>query len=179
MAEKFRGSGPLFNDLVEFFVGDDWAPEQIEDQPVLKMEFEGDNGKWTCLAFAYDDRERVVFYSLLPLQVPEEKRMAMAEFITRANFGMEIGNFEMDFSDGTLQFRTSLDIEGGELTPMMIQNLAYVNVGVTNQYLPGAVMVVEGDATPLEAIEKVESEEPAGEEAAEAGSVEDQMGEEA
>jgi hypothetical protein len=154
MAEKFESSGPIFNDLAEFFVGDEWSPEQVERQPVLRMDFEGDNGKWSCLAFAHDDRERVVFYSLLPLQVPEEKRAAVAEFITRANFGMEIGNFEMDYSDGTLQFRTSLDIEGGELTPMMIQNLAYTNVAITNQYLPGVVMVVEGDAPPPRRLKK-------------------------
>lgn len=157
MATNFKSSGPIFNDLVEFFKGDEWEPEQVVDQPVLTMGFEGDHGRWTCLAYAYDDRERVVFASLLPLEVPEEKRTLAAEFITRANFGMEIGNFEMDYSDGTVQFRTSIDIEGGELTPKMIQNLAYVNVTVTDQYLPGLVMVVEGDATPEEAIQKVES----------------------
>ncbi len=159
MAEKFKSSGPIFNDLAEFFTGDEWGPEQIEEQPVLQMDFEGDNGRWTCLAFAHDDRERVVFTSLLPVEVPEDKRILAAEYLTRANFGMEIGNFEMDFSDGAVQFRTSIDIEGGELTPKMIQNLAYVNVTVTDQYLPGLVMVVEGDATPEEAIQKVETTE--------------------
>ena len=160
MAEKFHSSGPIFDDLVEFFTGDEWSPEQIEDQPVLKMDFEGDNGKWTCLAFAYDERERVVFASVLPVEIPdEEKRAEIAEYITRANFGMEIGNFEMDYSDGSVQFRTSVDIEGGELTPKMIQNLAYVNVTVTDQYLPGLAMVLEGDATPEEAIAKVENSE--------------------
>ena len=159
MAEKFKSSGPIFNDLAEFFIGDEWGPEQVEEQPVLRMDFEGDNGRWTCLAFAHDDRERVVFTSLLPVEVPEEKRLLAAEFLTRANFGMEIGNFEMDFSDGAVQFRTSIDIEGGELTPKMIQNLAYVNVTVTDQYLPGLIKVVEGDATPEEAILQVEASE--------------------
>ena len=159
MADKFKSSGPIFDDLVEFFTGDDWSPEQIEDQPVITMNFEGEHGSWTCLAFAYDDRERVVFTSLLPVEVPEEKRQAVAEYLTRANFGMEIGNFDMDFSDGAVQFRTSIDIEGGELTPKMIQNLAYLNVTVSDQYLPGLAMVVEGDATPVEAIEKVETPE--------------------
>ena len=157
MAEKFNSSGPIFDDLVEFFTGDEWGPEQIEDQPVLKMDFEGDNGKWTFLAFAYDESERVVFASALPVEVTEDKFADAAEFITRANFGMEIGNFEMDYSDGSVQFRTSVDIEGGELTPKMIQNLAYVNVTVTDQYLPGLVMVLEGDATPEEAIDHVEN----------------------
>jgi hypothetical protein len=159
MADKFKSSGPIFDELAEFFTGDDWSPEQIEDQPVLRMNFEGENGSWTCLAFAYDDHERAVFTSVLPVEIPEEKRLEAAEYLTRANFGMEIGNFDMDFTDGSVQFRTSIDVEGGELTPKMIQNLAYLNVTVSDQYLPGLVMVVEGDATPLEAIEKVEASE--------------------
>ena len=158
MAEEHKG-GALFNELVEFFTGDEWGPEQLEDQAVLRMEFEGDNGKWTCLAFAHDDRERVVFTSLLPVTVSTDKLPAAAEFICRANFGMEIGNFELDYSTGAVQFRTSIDIEGGELSPKMIQNLAYVNVWVTDQYLPGLVMVLEGDASPSEAIETVENKE--------------------
>jgi hypothetical protein len=159
MADKFKSSGPVFDNLAEFFEGDEWNPEQVDDQAILRMDFEGDNGKWTCLAFAYDENERAVFTSLLPVEVPEEKRLAVAEYLIRANFGMEIGSFDMDFSDGAVQFRTSIDIEGGDLTPKMIQNLAYVNVTVTDQYLPGLVMVVEGDATPEEAIQHVEKAE--------------------
>jgi hypothetical protein len=159
MADKFKSSGPIFDDLVEFFTGDDWSPVQIEEQPVLSMKFEGEHGSWTCLAFAYDEHERLVFVSMLPVEVPDEKRLEVAEYLIRANFGMEIGSFDMDFSDGAVQFRTSIDIEGGELTPKMIQNLAYLNVTVTDQYLPGLVMVVEGDAAPVDAVEKVEAAE--------------------
>jgi hypothetical protein len=70
----------------------------------------------------------------------------------------------MDYDTGAVVFRTSVDIEGGDLTPKMIQNLAYANVTTTDQYLPGLVMVVEGDATPVEAIEKVENPEESSEE---------------
>jgi hypothetical protein len=150
--------GPIYDIVLEFFEGDEWNPEKVEASPALSMQFEGDNGKWTCLAYAYDERERFVFFSVLPVSVPEEKRTAVAEFLTRANFGMELGNFEMDFEEGDVQFRTSIDIEGGDLTPKMIQNIAYSNVVVADQYLPGLVMVLEGDASPVEAITKVEQQ---------------------
>lgn len=159
MSDPLKTSGPIFDEIAEFFIGDEWSPEQVDQDPVLRMEFIGDHGKWTCLAFAHDERERFVFVSLLPIEVPEEKHGEVAEYLTRANFGMEIGNFEMDYTEGSVQFRTSVDIEGGDLSPKMIQNLAYINVSVTDQYLPGLVMVLEGDATPAEAIEKVENTE--------------------
>lgn len=164
MPVKFKTSGPIFDEIAEFFVGDEWEPVQVGDEPILQMDFQGSNGGWTCRAYAHDERERFVFVSILPIDVPEEKRAEAAEYVTRANFGMEIGNFEMNYDDGVVVFRTSVDIEGGDLTPKMIQNLAYANVTTTDQYLPGLVMVVEGDATPLEAIEKVENPEESSEE---------------
>jgi hypothetical protein len=161
MSDRFKTSGPIFDEIAEFFTGDEWGPEQVDGEPILRMEFQGDHGKWTCLAYAHDERERFVFVSILPIDVPEEKRAEASEYLTRANFGMEIGNFDMNYAEGVVQFRTSVDIEGGELSPKMIQNLAYINVMVTDQYLPGLVMVVEGDATPQEAVERVENTENA------------------
>jgi len=33
------------------------------------------------------------------------------EFLTRANYGLNIGNFEMDFQDGEIRFKTAIDVE--------------------------------------------------------------------
>jgi len=44
-----------------------------------------------------------------------------AELINRVNFGLRIGNFEMDVEDGVLQYRTSIDIEG---EPQCLPDLA-------------------------------------------------------
>ena len=72
---------------------------------------------------------------------------------------MEVGNFEMDFSDGTVRYRTSVDVEGGELMPVMIKNLVYVNIAVMDQYLPGLRKVVKDGIEPEKAIEEVEAED--------------------
>jgi hypothetical protein len=125
------------------------------------MEYEGENGKWRCYAHVIEERQRFVFLSSLANFVPKLMRLEAAEYLTRANFGMEVGNFEMDFSDGTVRYRTSVDIEGGDLTTMMIKNLAYVNIAVMDQYLPGLRKVVIDGIEPEKAIEEVEAEEGA------------------
>ena len=92
--------GQFFEEIVNFFEEDGWPFVQIEGEPLLQMVFQGENGKWTCYAKARDDQKQFVFYSVCPLNAPDSKRLAVAEFLTRANYGIIIGNFELDFVSG-------------------------------------------------------------------------------
>jgi len=82
---------------------------------------------------------------------------AIAELLTRANYGIRIGNFEMAYSDGEIRDKSSFDFESQSLTPTLIRNSIYPAVHTMDYYLPGLMRVVFGGATPLEAIEEIES----------------------
>ncbi|MBD2014511.1 YbjN domain-containing protein [Microcoleus sp. FACHB-53] len=148
----------FFEEIVNFFEEDDWPFVQIEGEPLLQMVFQGDNGKWTCYAKARDDQEQFVFYSVCPINAPDSKRQALAEFLTRANSGMIIGNFEMDFEDGEIRYKTSIDVEGDSLSSALIKRLVYSNVMMMDAYLPGIMSVLYGDVEPKDAIAQIESQ---------------------
>jgi len=147
----------FFEEIVNFFEEDGWPFVQIEGEPLLQMVFQGENGKWTCYAKARDDPEQFVFYSVCPVNTPDSKRLAVAEFLTRANSGMMIGNFEMDFEDGEIRYKTSIDVEDDSLSCALIKRLVYANVMMMDAYLPGIMSVIYGDVTPLDAISQIES----------------------
>jgi hypothetical protein len=149
----------IFNSLVEFFEDDDWHFQWMEGTPVLSMGFAGKNGKWVCYAQAREQQQQFVFYSVIPVNVPDERRTFVAEFITRANYGMIIGNFEMDYDDGEVRYKTSIDVEGAALTPPLIRQMVYANVLITDRYLPGMMSVIYGGKTALEAIDEIEDDE--------------------
>ncbi|MFQ3648414.1 MAG: YbjN domain-containing protein [Anaerolineae bacterium] len=142
----------IFNALVEFFEEDEWDFQWMEGASVLSMGFSGKNGKWQCFAQAREAQQQFVFYSVLPINVPPEKRQKVAELITRINYGMVIGNFEMDFDDGEVRYKTSVDVEGAELTPPMIRQMVYANIIITDRYLSAVMRTIYSDITPLEAI---------------------------
>jgi hypothetical protein len=148
----------LLNAAMEFFRSDDWAFERLADRSALRLPFQGRNGKWSCLAHARVTAalEQLLFYSVLPLNMPDEKRAAVAEFITRANYAMAIGNFEMDFSDGEVPFKTSIDATDVELTADLIRPLVYVNCLMMDKYLPGILAVLYADTPPAEAVKQIE-----------------------
>lgn len=150
--------GQFFEEIVNFFEEDDWPFVQIEEEPLLQMVFQGENGKWTCYAKARDDQEQFVFYSVCSVNAPENKRLAVAEFLTRANSGMIIGNFEMDFEDGEIRYKTSIDVEGDSLSSALIKRLVYANVMMMDAYLPGIMSVIYGDVSPEDAIAQIEGQ---------------------
>ena len=148
--------GAIFDTMTQFFSEDNWRFEQLEDQPILRLGFSGDHGKWTCYAQAREEHQQFVFYSVCPLNAPEEKRLATAEFLTRANYGLVIGNFEMDFADGEIRYKTSIDVEDDRLVPALVRNLVHVNVLMMDRYLPGMMAVIYGGRSPAEAIAQIE-----------------------
>jgi hypothetical protein len=150
----------LLDQLITFFEEDDWRYDPLDDAPGIHATFFGDTSQWQCYAFAREDTAQCAFYSVLPVSVPPEKMPAAAEFITRANSGMMIGNFEMNYDDGEVRYKTSIDVRGDKLTFALIKQMVYANCGTMGRYLPGLMAVIFTDISPLDAIAKVENSRP-------------------
>jgi hypothetical protein len=116
-------------------------------------------GKWSLFYTPRDSR--CTFHSVLPIAVPEELRGAAMEYLTRANYGLSLGNFEMDLSDGEVRYKTSLDVMDGSFTSRMLTALCYVNLQMVERYLPGLMQVIYAGVGPERAIAVVEDDLPA------------------
>ena len=128
------------------------------------MGFQGQSGRWLCVAHILEEQKQIMFYSILDVLVPEDKIYKVAEYVSRANFGLYIGNFRIGLgrrgSPGSRRPSTwtaSKDL----VTPSLVQQLAYTNVTTVDRYLPGLVSVIFSESTPEEAIAMAEEENPA------------------
>ncbi len=149
--------GDGMHDTVKlFFEDDDWHYDEVLEGKVLAVAYGGTNGSFTCLAQSREDIEQFLFYCLLPTKVPTDRRDAVARFLTMANYGMRIGNFEMDYADGEVRFKTSLDVEGDRLAAELVRNMVYAAVMTMDRYQPGIMLVVYGNVAPNEAIDRIE-----------------------
>lgn len=146
-----------FEILGQFLEEDDWHPHRLADKTIYRTNFWGKNGELRCYAQIQVPLEQFIFYAVATVRAPEEVRPAIAEFITRANYGLRIGNFEMDYSDGEIRYKSSVDFEGFELTLALIRNTVYPAVQTMDHYLVGLMRVMYGGQTPYEAINEIES----------------------
>ena len=85
-----------------------------------------------------------------------EKRLAVAEFLTRANYGLALGNFELDMEDGEINFKTILQAPLTVLSTTLLRPYLLVGVETINHYLPGLKRVLSGQETPAAAIKALE-----------------------
>lgn len=147
----------LLDTVAAFFDQENWPYGRIAQKSALKFAFSGEQGRWNGYAKTDESHRQVIFYSFCPLQAPAERRLAVAEFLTRANYGLIIGNFELDFSDGEIRYKTSLDVEADRLTPALVKQLVYANMFTFDKYLPGILAVMEGVSSPEDAIAIMET----------------------
>lgn len=69
---------------------------------------------------------------------------------------MIMGNFEFDFTTGEIRYKTSIDVEGDNLSFALIKQMVYANVMMMDEYLPGIMAMIEGDMEVKEAVLLVE-----------------------
>jgi hypothetical protein len=83
----------------------------------------------------------------------------MAEFITRANYGLLNGNFEMDFRDGEIRYKTFVNCDETDPGTQTIKDSIYIPAAMFNRYGEGIVSVLFGIKDPEQAVKDCESDD--------------------
>ena len=148
----------LFKSLVDFFEKDEWSFDEVESGKSLRLKVELENANYTCYASVNDEDNTFIFYSISPVKMPKNKYLLVAEFLARANYGLILGNFEMDFRDGEIRYKTSILVDY-ELSAVVIKKLVYTNLSTIDDYFPGFMKIIYGNISPEEALNQVEKEE--------------------
>jgi len=90
-------------------------------------------------------------------RVQPDRRGEIAELITRANYGLNIGCFELDMSDGEIRFRMSSFLDEVNITDSFIRRIIGVAATIYDHYLPEIMLVDFGEIDIDEAIYRTEA----------------------
>lgn len=144
----------LYDVALKFFRDEGWPVVELAPGSVLQTIFNGDSMQFNCYLQVPEGRRQLVFYSLFPSHA-REPFGAIEKFLSRANHGLIIGNFEFDSGDGGIRYKTSIDGEDREPTAIEMRNMVQANVYTMNRYAPGIAAVLSGDEDPIEAIARL------------------------
>jgi hypothetical protein len=136
--------GALLKGLRSAFIENQWPFSEVRGAPVLLSELSGAQGTWKFYAHAVEEQGLILLYSICPLRVPGERRSEVAQFLTRANYGLAAGNFELDFDDGEVRCKTVLQLRGDEVDSITLKRLVRANGIAMETYLPGIGAVISG-----------------------------------
>lgn len=94
---------------------------------------------------------------LIPIFTPEYRRPTMAQALSKANFALSAGCFQMDGSDGELRFRSSMPICDGSATDEQLKNLIMNAWSTATHYMSVLIEVAFTDVDPETAIARAEA----------------------
>lgn len=140
----------------EILRDDDWKFQREEDAPFVHLRISSENQQYRCVFLADDATNVLLLYTIIPVIVPKSSRLAICEYICRANHNMKLGNFEIDMEDGEVRFKASLDMDGIEVSTSLIRNLLSVSYHTCEDYTPGIVAVVRQFLEPADVIAMIE-----------------------
>lgn len=148
--------------IKEFFKASDWKYKYNEKKKMFLfgVNMNGVLGRLRMCIFLRD--ESYIVYAILS-NTPEEGCYGkVAEYLHRVNYGMRNGNFEFDYRDGEIRYKTYVNFEGSELSPDIITESILVPVFMVDLYGKNLMRIMLGDGDPAELVKEVESRDEDG-----------------
>jgi hypothetical protein len=133
-----------------------WAAKRMPDQTAFKAKKDGEHHAIYYYFEIEVALEQFLFYIAPEISLFQQQVPPMAEFVCRANYGMRIGCWDLDFKAGKISFRSSINFKGVELTPTLIDNTIQPALAAFDEFFPGVQRVFAGLDTPADAILKIE-----------------------
>lgn len=112
---------------------------------MIKIDADSSNGTWQTFCKILEDEKRFCYYSLCPVNVPVDKIPYLAEVLTRINYGLKVGNFEMDYDTGEIHFKTYVDFYGEEDEKRAVTQCIYANTMTFDSYFSKILQAIHGE----------------------------------
>ena len=139
-----------------FLNEDEWNFEPVDENGVIRTGVSLRSKLKNAKIFFLIKSDAYSIISTISVGADEESMQRTAEFITRANYGLTHGNFEMDFSDGSIRFKTSLLCADTVPSYEQIRGTLHINILMLERYGNALLEVIFGVKTPEEAVEEAE-----------------------
>ena len=100
-----------------------------------------------------EDPAQLLFLSIFNPLVPLQNRDRISKHLMTLNYGLTFGNFELDFNDGEVRFRTTLNLMGMDLQSLsihpLIKHLVYTNIATVDRHWHGLRQFTHRQSHPL------------------------------
>ena len=132
-----------------------WKYRRLSERPALFSGFNGDNVQWD---FNLTAREvslglfQLGVNAFIPNKAVPARRVAITELLTRINFELSLGCFEMNLADGEIRFRTSVILPASDIAPGIVEHLLRSNICILDERYLQIMAVLYGGVSPEDAL---------------------------
>lgn len=150
-------SKQIANTLVSHMEEHEYRYEFDREEGIIRLRFKI-KGKLDHVRFVLIIKDtHYVSYGCIDMNAEESQRKEVAEYLTRANFGLWFGNFELDMNDGEIRYKVCVDCDHTTLSGQMIERSLDIPIAMYQRYGDEMLKVMFGMESAEEAIKIAES----------------------
>ena len=140
----------------EYLASQEWRYEFDGEEGIFRFGMSLDNRMHSCRMAIKVGEDVFTSYAIAPVGADADSMLAVNSFITRANYGLKLGNFELDHRDGELRYKSS-HFCGRELPSLeVVERVVDVSFQMWQTYGDGLLNVIFAGAEPAQEIARIE-----------------------
>ena len=150
----------IAEEIEQFLRDDDWRFDPADENGMIRLSVSLKCKFSKCRVNIQVRKNSYLIVSSLPITADEASRPAVMEFLTRANYGLILGHFEMDLSDGEVRYKCAqyCGNENVLISGEIIKETLYVGLSMLERYGTPLLEVMMGITAPLDALKKAEGD---------------------
>lgn len=151
-SEKDEAAQMLYKTVIQFFEEENWAYRQLYDY-ATRITYAGNNYQsYYCYTTMLASQKKFFFSIGLPSGIDIKREAAIVAWMTRVNYNLKLGYFLYNFAEPGMSFVNGVDFYG--LTPKtkLIRNVIYPALATADKYWPYLKQIIDGTASPAEAM---------------------------
>ena len=125
----------------------------------LGMSLENNDVDSCIIVVHVRDDEDMSCRAIYEFKIPEQKRAIISDYITRVNYGMFLGCFQMDLRDGEIFYKTSSVFSDGAPLNDEIRRIVQVTIHMAEKYGDGFYDVMYKGKSPAETVQAIEADD--------------------
>lgn len=149
-----------FDQIQTFLDAEDTHYHILHEGKVIRVNYRVTSGDFEFLIIVRDVPALVGVCALIPLAVPDERRVDVSETVVRANNALSLGRFDYDMINGRLSLHMAMPLAETGVTARQFDSLIAAAGFALDQYHRAFCRLLYGDdLSPVEVIAEAEMDE--------------------
>lgn len=141
-----------------YLKGKEWVYEYDAIHGVFSVEAELECRLGAALVVYQVKEEGFLCYTTIGENAAPDIRAAVGEYLHRANYGLPNGNFEFDYDDGAIHYKTYFDCTQGEPTEQQLEDSMAIGLTLFDHYGNGLYELLRSGSLAKQLIDAIEQE---------------------
>lgn len=148
----------VINLIKSFFDTGKWQYHYREKDKVFLSGVNMNNVLGTLKIQILIDKDYYTVYVYLPAKAEKSCFDKVSEYLHRANFGLQNGNFEIDYEDGEIRYKSFVDFENTKLSKDIVAKSIIMPIFMFDRYGRGLIKLMLNEGDPKELIQEAEKD---------------------